>query len=183
MSNPIEESHGKPRLTMPRLSDMHEGSTPEQTEQRREQLRENARYRGSKEALRAPLRAVAGEEVRRAVGGLATPEESRLVAENALQLAGDAAREVACGSPFCAHHTTRFGVNAALAGFYAQRAAEVGFGSPEGLTFVEAAHRCERQAERAMVAAIAAAKEFGSRRPKEIDLAAAVAEAAKERPR
>ena len=114
MTDSIEQTKGKRRLGSKRLSAMHEGATPEQVERRREQLRENARNRASKEATRAPLKAVVGEQVRRALGNKATPEESRLVAENALTLARDAAREVAHASPFVAHHTTRFGVNAAL---------------------------------------------------------------------
>lgn len=174
----IEASHGKPRLTKPRVTSMHKGATPEQVEQRREQLRENARYRGSKEATRAPLRAATGAKVRRALGRSATPEESRLVADNALQLAADAARELAVSSPFVAHHTTRFGVNAALSGYYTQKAAEAGFDSERGLLLLDAAHRCEKAAERAMVAASAAVKEFGGKRSrKPIDAHAQVHDA------
>jgi hypothetical protein len=179
----IEPSHGKPRLTKPRVGTMHRGAAPEQIEQRREQLRENARYRGSKEATRAPLKAAAGAKVRRALGRTATPEESRLVAENALQLATDAAREVAVASPFVAHATTRFGVNAALAGFYTQKAAEAGFDTECGLALLDAAHRCERAAERAMVAASAAVKEFaGKQKPIDVhgDVARAFAPATSE---
>lgn len=181
----IENSHGKARLTKPRLSDMHEGTTPEHVERQREQLRENARYRGSKEATRASLRAAAGEQVRGALAGQATPEESRLVAENALQLAGDAARLVACASPFVAHSTTRFGVNAALAGFYTQKAAEAGFATQEGLAMVDAAHRCEKAATAAMVAAEAAVKAFANKRRggQVLDLGEAIEAASQERSR
>lgn len=165
----IERSHGAPRLTKPRLTDAHEGPTPQEVEQRREQLRQNAMHRGTKEAVRAPLRAVAGEEVRRALGSSATPEESRMVAQNALQLAGDAGREVASPSPFVAHFVVRYGVNVALAGFYTQKAAEVGFDSPRGLELIDAAHRCEARAERAMIAASAAVKTFAGKRSKALD--------------
>lgn len=177
----IENSHNKRRVIGPRLSTMGEGPTPEQVEQRREQLRANATYRASKESSRGYLKALVGEATRKAMPSTATPEESRLVAENALTLAADAAREVASPSPFVAHHVTRFGVNAALAGFYTQQAAEAGFATPDGLAMVEAAQRAEQAATRAMAAAEAAVKAFAGKRPKRIDVQAMIDEAAKPR--
>jgi hypothetical protein len=170
----IEQSHGRDRLTPPRLTDMGtSGASPQQPAERADQLRQNAMYRGSKEAARASLAAVVGTQVRRAIPSDAAPEESRLVAANALQLASDAAREINVASPYVAHHVTRFGTNAALAGFFTQKAAEAGFDSPRGLELIEAAHRCEGAATRAMVAAAAAVRTFSQgrrREPKVIDM-------------
>lgn len=177
----VEKSKGKPRLTHARLTDMGDGTPSEQPTTRSEQNQNNARNRSSKEATKAPLRAVAGAEVRKALGGRATPEESRIVAQNALVLASDAQREIGVSSPFVSHYAVRYGVNAALAGFYTQAAAEAGFDSELGLVLVDAAHKAEARAERAMVAADAAVKAFAGKQRKSIDLGAAIAEASKPR--
>jgi hypothetical protein len=178
----VENSHGKARLTSPRVSDMaDEPTSGEHQAPKHGRGNQNAKYRGTQESVRAPLKAAVGDEVRKALGGRVTPQESRLVAGNALQIAGDAQREVGVVSPFVSHHVTRFGVNAALAGFYTQAAAEAGFDTERGLAMMEAAHKCEARAERAMVAADAAAKAFAGKRPKAIDLGEALAEAAKPR--
>ena len=96
MNDPIEISQGTPRLAPAgRLSDMETPRpTPERPSNVSEQAAQNGKWRGSKEALSAPLRAVAGEDVRRALGSDATPEESQLVARNALVIAGDVQRDV-----------------------------------------------------------------------------------------
>lgn len=170
----IEHSHGKPRLTKPRVRATRDRASADQPRTRAEQRQENARYRGSKEATRAPLAALVDKAVRKAVPSDEPPEASRLVAENALQLAGDLARSVNVAHPLVAHHCTRFGVNAALAGFYTQRAAELGFDSERGLELVDAAHKCEGRAERAQVALDAAVKAFaGKRKPIDVHARAA----------
>lgn len=169
-----ETNMGKRRLVSPRLSDMGQGPTPEQVEQRREQLRANAKYRPSKEASKAALKALAGKKTRKALGGAPTSEEASLVAQNALALATDAAREVAVSSPFVAHQTTRFGVNAALAGFYTQAAANAGFSTEQGMRLIELAHRCENQATKAMVACEAAVRAFAGKPRKQGGPSAAI---------
>jgi hypothetical protein len=161
----IEIGQGQPRLTGGRLSDMETPRpAPERPSNVSEQAAQNAKHRGTREALSAPLKAVAGEDVRRALGSDATPEESQLVARNALVIAGDVQRDVGVFSPFIAHHVTRFGVNSALAGYFTQKAAEASFDSDRGLALLEAAHRCEQQGTRAMVAIDAAVRTSARKR-------------------
>jgi hypothetical protein len=163
--DPIEIGQGRHRLTDNRLSDMETPRpTPERPSTLSEQASQNAKWRGAREAISAPLKAVAGEEVRRALGSDATPAESQLVARNALVIAGDVQRDVGIFSPFIAHHVTRFGVNSALAGYLTQRSADAGFDSDRGLALLEAAHRCEQQATRAMVAIDAAVRTSARKR-------------------
>jgi hypothetical protein len=183
--DPYELSHDKLRLVGERLSDIDTPRPPiDRPANVSEQAAENGRFRGTKEVLSAPLKAAAGENVRRALGSDATPEESQLVARNALVIAGDVQRDVGVFSPFIAHQVTRFGVNSALAGFYTQKAAEHGFDSQGGVQRLEWAHRCEQQATRAMVAIEAAIRTTTRKRSEEtIDLGAAIEAASKERPR
>lgn len=170
----IERSKGKPRVTGDRLSNMTAPRPPaDRPSTVSEQAAQNGKWRGSREALSAPMKAVAGADVRRAIGSDATPEASQLVARNALVLAGDVQRDVGVVTPFIAHHVTRFGVNSALAGFFTQRAAELGFDSDRGLAMLEAAHRCEQQSTRAMVAIDAAVRTAATQKrkgPSELDL-------------
>jgi hypothetical protein len=161
----FERSHGKPRVPLHRVSDMGDGATLEQPPSSRvEQLRQNATNHPAKTASRRFLKAIVEAGVDDAMPESATAAESRLVAETALQLAAGAARHVNASNPFVAHHATRYGVNAALAGFYTQKAAEAGFASKLGLELVDAAQRCEQQATRAMAAIDAALKAFGNKR-------------------
>lgn len=167
-------SHGKRILDLDRLADMGKPAPHEQPTTRAEQNQNNARNRSTKEAVKAPLKAAAGNAVRKALGGKATPEESALVAQNALVLAADAQREIGVSSPFVSNFAVRYGVAVALAGFFVQRASELGFDSPEGLAMLEAAHKCEARSERAMLAADAAVKAFAGKNRKPIDAHAVV---------
>ncbi|MDB4987836.1 MAG: hypothetical protein JWN04_3014 [Myxococcaceae bacterium] len=186
MTAPIEQVRGKRRLASKRLSDMGEGegSTSTQPRPGAPVGNNNATYAASKRAARRALETIAGVRITQATGEPPMPEESRHVADSALALAADAVREVGCPSPFVEYHSQRFGLNASLAGSFTQRAAEAGFASERGLLMLEAAHRCETMATRAMVAAEAAAKSFGrSRKGKTLDLAQVIEAASQERKR
>lgn len=174
----IEARGGKPRLTGRRLSDVGQGGTvPHQPTRKRGRSNQNAVARGTVEANRDPLRAIAGEcekVVRRALGGATAPAASQLVAKNALQLYADAVRHVGVASPFVSTFLTRYATNSALASHFMQQALEVGLNTVEGLAFIEAAHKCESRAERGMVAAEASVKAFAGKQRKHSGPSAAV---------
>ena len=168
---PIEKSHGRTRLTRPRLTDVGQsGPTPEPPRTRSERHVASGQNRGTKEVSKAAAKALAGEQTRRALPSATTPEASRLVAQNALQLYGDITREVGTATCFVANYAMRYSVNASLSAFFTQCAGEAGFDSKRGITMLEAAHRCEARSERAMIAIEAALKAFSRKESKDTDV-------------
>jgi hypothetical protein len=178
----VRVSQGKRYLTPRPLAEVGDGGTlPQHRAPKRGRSNQNAVARGTVEANRDPLRAVAGEcekVLRRALGAALAPAESQVVARNALQLYADAVRHVGVPSPFVSTFLTRYATNSALASHFMQRALELGAETEKGQTLIEMAHRCEARAERGMVAAEASVRAFvGKDRGRVIDVHAAARQA------
>jgi hypothetical protein len=163
----IELSHGKARLTQPRLSDIQ---TVETGSDRLRDHDEKGRFthrnraavgKGARRALAAPLRA-ARTRIIQSAG--ATPDVADELLADALAVAAAARIELGVKSVFVEGPIIAYAVESILAGYYTKEAASAGFLTPLGMKLQERAMQCETQATRAMTAALAAAKAMGTRR-------------------
>jgi hypothetical protein len=166
----VEQSHGKARLTAPRLSDV--GSVPTDGELSRDRGERGqfapgnraAADRSSKRALTAPLRA-ARKRLQDLGEALPRPVADELL-RDALAVYGSARVELGSSSVFVLANIVSFATESVLAGYFTKQAADSGFETEPGAAYLEQAQRCEQCAQRAMTAALAAAKALSGRRPK-----------------
>lgn len=157
----VEESHGKPRLTAPRLSDVGTVETGDDRARNHDAkgqfaLRNKAAAgRAAKRALTAPLRAA--RERLQETGDLPRSVADELL-RDALAVFGSAKVELGSSSVFVLANAVSFATESVLAGFFTNQAAAAGFDTARGAELLEMAQRCEQCAQRAMTAALAAAK-------------------------
>lgn len=163
----VEQSHGKPRLTPPRPSDL--GSV-EADDERLRNHRANGTFapgnraafnRSAKRALTAPLRA-ARTRLEALGEGVPRPVADELL-QAALAVYGSARVELGSSSVFVLANLITFATESVLAGYFAKEAATAGFDTERGGELLERGHRCETQAQRAMTAALAAVKALPKR--------------------
>jgi hypothetical protein len=165
----IEDSHGKPRLTQPRPSDL--GSVETGADRSRDHNADGtfsngnsaARNRGARSALRGPYRA-ARRRIVEALANQAEPEVADVLLRDALLIFEAARAELGSRSVFTQGPTIAYAIESTLAGYYHQEAALAGHLTERGLELLDRAQSCETQAARAMTAALAAAKALGSKR-------------------
>lgn len=163
----VEQSHGKPRLTGPRPSDL--GAVEPGDERARNHDAKGrfapgnaaGRDRSAKRALTAPLRA-ARRRLLEAVNQPGAVADELL--RDALAVYGSAKVELGSSSVFVLANVVSFATETVLAGYFAKQAAADGFDTPRGAELLELAHRCESQSQRAMTAALAAAKALSGRK-------------------
>jgi hypothetical protein len=163
----FEESHDKPRLTAPRLSNLGTVGTADErpadhnadgTFASRNRAAAN---RSAKRALTAPLRA-ARKRLQDLGDALPRPVADELL-HDALAVYGSARLELGSASVFVLSNLVMFATESVLAGYFAKQSAEEGFATKEGARLLVLAHACEQQAQRAMTAALAAVKVVGKR--------------------
>lgn len=165
----IERSHGAPRLTAPRPSDL--GTVPTEEERSRNHTvtgtfafnNRAAVGRSAKAVLRKPYRE-AKRRVCEALAGQREPADSDRVLGGALALFHAARRELGSGSPLVQGPALTYAVETVLAGFFLSEAAHAGFSTRQGLLMHERAMLCETQANRALATALAAARVVGTGR-------------------
>jgi hypothetical protein len=87
------------------------------------------------------------------------------VARDALALYAAAKRSVGCTAPLVLARLLRNAVNDVLADRLTAEALKAGVATERGAALLELAHRCEQRAERNLIAALAAAKALGGRKP------------------
>jgi hypothetical protein len=164
----IEESHGKPRLTQPRPSDV---GTVETGSDRRVDHDAQGRFtpgnraaadRSARRALTAPLRA-ALTRVRAATEAEPVDVRDRLLAD-AMAVYSSTRRELGSRSTMVLWAVSVFASEGILAAHYLERATEVGLESPEGERLHARSQTSQTQAARAMTSALAAAKALGGKR-------------------
>jgi hypothetical protein len=163
----IEASHGKPRLTQPRPTDL--GTVATEDERARDRVaggkfapgNKAAAGRTAKRALTAPLRA-ARKRLQEA-GEAVVPSDADALLSDAMAVYASARLELGSASVFVLGPTVAFATETVLAGYFAKQAATAGFETERGLELLDAAHRCETQAQRAMTAALAAMKALPKR--------------------
>jgi hypothetical protein len=158
----IEESHGKPRLTQPRLSDLETVTTVGEPSGERgpggrfapgNKVASGAR---AKRAIAAPLRDARKRVLAATDGQPATVADA--VLRDALTIYRRARLELDASSIFVLSSLAAFATQSALTQYFTKRSAECGFDTERGLAMLEQAQRCEQQAQRAMTAALAATK-------------------------
>jgi len=165
----IEKSHGRPRLTAPRLTDL--GTVP--TAQERSQnhtakgtfadKNKAAVGRSAKAAVRKPYGEAEGRISAALVANTEPSASDRLLAD-ALAVFHAARRELGSGSAFVQGPTIAYAAETILAGYFMSEAAQAGFLTDRGMQLHERAMACETQAARAMTAALAATKALGGRK-------------------
>ncbi|HKY37218.1 MAG TPA: hypothetical protein VJN18_14845 [Polyangiaceae bacterium] len=179
----LELSHGKPRLTAPRLSDV--GTVPTEGERSADHApagattqkpgtfvtnNKAARKRGAKRALRRPY-AEARLRVRNAVSEArsavadpsALPTADALMADTfTLHLAGMS--ELGTDSTFVQGQSLVYAAETILYGFYLEAAGHEGLLTDRGMLLKAKATECATLAARALTAALAAAKAVGKPR-------------------
>lgn len=164
----FEVSHGKPRLTAPRPTDL---GTVEPVGDRGRDHDAKGRFvpgnraavgKSARRALTAPLRA-ARTRVREAVGGEARPVADELL-NDALAVFGSVRVELDSRSVLVLGPAVTYATETVLAGYFVKLAAEKGLETEEGARLLGLAHACETQATRALTAALAAAKAVGGRK-------------------
>lgn len=163
----VEQSHGKPRLTQPRPSDL--GTVPTGIDRKRDHD-DQGRFRSGNQAalgrsargaLRAPYKA-ARERIRLAAADTEPDAADELLAD-ALRVVSAARGELGSRSVFTEGPVITYAVESILAGFYMREAAAAGFLTARGMQLHERAMACEQQATRALTAALAAAKALAAR--------------------
>lgn len=170
----IEKDNGGDYVTRTRLSDLETVDTD--ADRRRNHgadgrfLPHNDRGRehGAHGELTKDLKAISAG-VQQVTGGAIAPDESREVARAALALYVANKRTLGQRTPLVLARVMRASVNDALASYFTAQAAVAGFATERGLTMLDAAHRCENRAERAMTTALAFAKAAGTKPPKPED--------------
>jgi hypothetical protein len=168
----LEPSHGKPRLTAPRPSDL--GTVPTGEEPSRDRGagglfklgNQAAVNRSAKQALRRPYRD-AEKRVGEALASRLEPSEADALLTDALAVYRSASRELGNGSAFVHGGVIAFATETVLAGFYMRAAADAGFLTERGMLLHDRALASEQAAARAMTAALAACKALsGKRKPR-----------------
>lgn len=158
----IELSHGKARLTQPRLSDLETVATVGEPSGDRgpggrfthgNRAASGAR---AKKAIGAPLRD-ARRRVLEATEGQPASDADELL-RDALTVYRRARLELNADSVFVLSVLAQFATQSILAQYFTKRAAEAGFDTEKGLVLLEQGQRCEQQSQRAMTAALAATK-------------------------
>jgi hypothetical protein len=158
----IELSHGKPRLTAPRLTDL--GTVPTGEDRSADHGRDGrflpgnraAADKSARRALTAPLRA-ARTRLQRAVEGEPVSKVDELLA-GAESVYAASRRELGVRSTLVLGRLATHATDSVLYGYFIQRATEVGLETAQGAALLELAHGCDTRATRAMTAALAGAK-------------------------
>lgn len=176
----IERSHGKPRLTAPRPTDI--GTVATDGERHRNQgpdgraLHGNqlAKNRGAKRAAKRHLleaRARVRSAVQDALSRGAAPEEaeqavnaSDRVLSDALAFYEAARSEAGSSLLFVIGPCAFFGAELAIGNYLLAEAAKAGLTTERGMLLHDRAMACEQAAARAMTAALAAAKALGGKK-------------------
>lgn len=166
----IEQSHGKPRLTGPRLTAL--GTVPTAGERSLNHTargtfasgNDAARERASKAALRRPYRE-ARKRVREALAAGAEPEVADLLLTDALSVYLAAHRELGGGRVLTEGGVIAYATGATLAGYYTAEAVKAGLLTEQGMLLHDRALACEAASSRGLTAALAATKALGRRRP------------------
>ena len=164
----FEQSHGKPRLTQPRPSDL--GSVEAGDDRQRNHNADGTfaarnragANRNAKRAVTAPLRAA--RKRLQELGEGVEPSAADTLQTDAMAVYGSARLELGSSSIFVLANLVTFATEAVLAGYFSKRAGELGFDTEEGASMLEVSHRCETQSQRAMTAALAATKALGGKK-------------------
>jgi len=180
----VEDSHGKPRLTAPRLSDL--GTVPTDDERSRDRVagglfapgNKAAQGRTAKRALTAPLRA-ARKRVQELGEGLPAPVADGLLSD-AMAVFNSARLELGGSSVFVLANAVSFATESVLSNYFFKLAAEAGFDTEIGAAHLASAQRCEQCAQRAMTACLAAKKAIGSPKRTDNSILAAIDAAGRE---
>lgn len=167
----VERSHGKPRLTRPRLSDTP--LIPAELHRRRRDHGADGRFkpgnmagggRGANLVIERPE-----ESVLETLGGLAEHAEAVRVVRDIRTLYRATRSDLASAHPIVRASAAVFARETVLAGVLFAKAAERGLTTPEGMRLLELSHHAEQRAERASVHAVAMAARLVQRRPAAID--------------
>jgi hypothetical protein len=166
----IERSHGKLRLTRPRMRDASVATVRERTGDRDALGRfapgnAAATARTAKRSLTAALRAAAAAAVAEVAAGTQAPQRGAQVAQHALSLYRAEARVLATDSAMVRSHLVRWAVNTALGLDLHAAAIEQGADTDHGQRLIDLAHACEGRAERSAVAAATFAGLLAPRSP------------------
>ncbi len=167
----FERSHGKPRLTLPRLRDVAAGVAAGERTRDRDALGRFApgnaagRNRTAKRSLTATLRAAAVVALAEVAPGSSSPQAGAQIAQHALTLFRAGARELSTDSTLACSHLVRWAVNTALAAHLSAAAVEAGADTERGQQLIERAHACETRAERGSIAALTMARALAGKAP------------------
>jgi hypothetical protein len=161
----VEVSHGKPRLTGPRPTDLE--TVPTGYDRERDQDgrgrftsgNKAAVGRGARKAIRAPYDA-AKERISEALEKHpdVEPAVADVLLRDALLIFNACRAELGTRSVWAQGPTVAYAIETTLAGYYMQEAAAAGFLTERGEHLHDRAMACETQAARAMTAALAATK-------------------------
>lgn len=176
----LERSHGKARLTRPRLRAVRL-PTPGGAEPPSAHARS---HRAGLRALHMPLLAAAKQTVGSALGTDATPAVGAEVALQALTLYRSARRELGSRSPIVVASILRWALQTAISQHLSLAAASAGPATELGQRLIERAHAADGRSERAILAAVTLAGALETRSPRGVatdDLARLLREAAKPR--
>lgn len=139
---------------------------------------------GATHAVQGSLKAIASNQVSRAVGSQLAPAESRQLVGWAMSIYRKLRRDLGANSPLVQGPLLRFAVNSVLCNHLTARAAMVGFESEHGAKLMELAAKLEARSERSAIAAMALARVLpGKRSDDAADLAGLMREAATPRDR
>jgi uncharacterized protein YdbL (DUF1318 family) len=158
----IERSHGKPRLTRPRLSDTP--LVPTDLNRRRRDHASDGRFkpgnaaaggRGAKGVIERPE-----ESAQAALGSLANDGERARLVQDIRTLYRATKRDLASDSPIVLASAATFARECVLAGYLLTKAVAEGITSPRGMQLLELAQKSEARAERASVLAVTMASKM-----------------------
>lgn len=164
-----EISHGKLRVLRPRPRDAGTGPTAE--ERRRRDHGQDGRFRpgnraaaerGARSVLERPERALAAI-VGKLAQSLSEPSERAEVLRDVRVLYRATLRALGSNSVIVAASCATFAREQVLGGLFYARAVDAGVTTDQGARFMEAAHKCEQRAERAMLHARVMAEQLRSK--------------------
>lgn len=172
----IEKSHGKARLTRPRLSAV--ATVPTDGDRRRRDHDESGRFRpgnrasagrGATRAIERPEAALAAIAAK-TPGGPCEPAELEQMLRDVRALYRETRRDLASASPLVLAPAATFARETVLAGYLTAKAFGAGPSTETGIALLDAAHRAEARAERAAVQALTLAQQLAAAAPMAADV-------------
>lgn len=161
----VERSHGKARITRPRLRAVTSGATASARRERDHAADGKFRHGNRAAADHAVRAAVARREyaalrteLDKAAGGLVEASESAVLLRDTLALYRATRRSLASGEPVVLSSALAFARESCLASLLMSEALRVGVTTDRGLQLIEASQRAEARAERASLHALVLAE-------------------------
>jgi hypothetical protein len=171
-----EESHGRPRMTRKRRSDM--GAVPSPDERRRSDHHTDGKFkpgngaakgRSAKAAISGRERSALAREISKSVGAAFEPSERGKLLQDVIRLYRHTLNELPAHGAVVLASALAFARESVVASALFSAATEAGIASDRGLQLLEAAQKSEKRSEQASTHAFVISSKLAERPGKIVD--------------